>query len=371
MKKVSRLLGAMFACLFLLACSALSSCRQDGTYKALSTSSARGFDLVERNDEKTVFIDAFGQKREIFHGSGKLLPGAYVSPVKRAVCISAPAVPLINALGEIDSVCGVKLPADSWQLPEIRERVESKRIVAVGDGSHEYINPEIMVSLRPDIVYNNIESSGRWLSLLEERNIKILPVFTHKETSLLGQFEWIRLLGEFYNQGNKAGRLFDEKLKSYNELKNRVQGKLPEREHPSVLGAVVYEHRVAVSGGDSVLANTVEDAGGRFLFKDEFLNSESQYIECDPEAFFRKGVDSDVFILTTTKASGIKRIGDITALNDMCRHFKSFKNKNVWCYNLGYWQAVDRPDEVLSDMIAILHPHLMPGHEVRYFDRLP
>jgi iron complex transport system substrate-binding protein len=33
-------------------------------------------------------------------------------------------------------------------------------------------------------------------------------------------------------------------------------------------------------------------------------------------------------------------------------------------------EALGRPDLVLADMIAILHPELMPGHTLRYYEPL-
>jgi iron complex transport system substrate-binding protein len=354
-------------CLLALLCVVLCSCKERGEHPAVSAHYSRGFDIVERSKEKTVFVDSYGNTQEIFH-DGNTVSGidAFVSPVKKAVSISAPSVTLVNAMGKIDSIAGVKLPASAWHIPEVRQRMESGRIALVGDGSHEHINAERIVALNPDIVFNNIESPEKWLSILEERKIRVLPVLTHKEDSLLGQFEWIRLLGEFYNEGEKAGKLFDEKSRFYAELKNKVKN----AKRTSVLCGVVYDRSASVSGGGSVIANTVRDAGGRFLFEKEFRESDSQYIKCDLEAFFSKGLDADVFILTTTKAGGTTRISDITALNDIYARFKSFKNGNVWCYSLDFWQSIDRPDEVLADMIAILHPELMPGYKVRHFDKL-
>ena len=65
--------------------------------------------------------------------------------------------------------------------------------------------------------------------------------------------------------------------------------------------------------------------------------------------------------------------------DDKYRLFKAFKNGNVYNYNKrmnatggsDYWEsAVARPDLLLSDMIKVFHPELLPDYELFYMQKL-
>ena len=60
-------------------------------------------------------------------------------------------------------------------------------------------------------------------------------------------------------------------------------------------------------------------------------------------------------------------------------HFKAVKTKNVYSFStkkgktggiIYYEQAQNRPDLVLKDIVKILHPEVLPNHELFFFERL-
>ncbi len=352
----------------------LNNCGPSGDDKTNSVVRyARGFNIIEQNSRKIVLTDAMNQPftilcRKAESDESSSNDNIIHAPVKKVVSTSATAVSLIKAIGEIDSLVGVKLPQKAWHIKEIKKRMENGTISLIGDGSHDYIDYERVMAIRPDIVFNNTDYPVKWTVLLKDRGILTASVCTHKEDSLLGQFEWVKMLGAFYNESDQVKRIFDERANRYNALKESIAQKATSV--PGVLWGTVVRHRASVPGGASFIANAIKDSGGEYALQKELKNARGGYIPFDLELFYQKGMGADVFVLSSTKASGIKRIEDLVRLNDMFKNFKSVKNKNVWCYQPWLWQSVDKPDEVFKDIAAIVHPGIFPDAEIRYFEKL-
>ena len=351
----------------------LNSCGPSGDDKAEGdVVYARGFNIIKSDSREIVLTDAMNQAFTILCGETDpdeaSSHDAIRAPVKKVVSTSATAVALIRAIGEIDSLAGVKLPQKAWHIKEIRKRMETGTISLIGDGSHDYIDYERVMAIRPDIVFNNMDYPAKWTTLLKDRDIQTASVCTHKEDSLLGQFEWVKMLGAFYNAGDRVKEIFDERANRYNALKERMARKATVV--PGVLWGTVVRHRASVPGGASFVANAIKDSGGEYALQKELKDARGGYIPFDLELFYKKGMDADVFVLSSTKASGIKSIDDLVKLNDMFKNFKSVKNENVWCYQPWLWQSVDKPDEVFKDIVAIVHPDIFPDVEIRYFEKL-
>jgi|GEM_PF-1998913 len=345
-------------------------CTGSKTEKNKGTSCANGFGILSKTKNKTTLIDSMDRKISVYHGktgSKDNMGGGFHSPARKVISISAPAIPLIVELGKTGTIRGLKLPAKSWHFEKIKTMMNAGDIQLVGNGSHSYINHEIILSVQPDLIFTNREFKGQLSNLLHEKNITVASIHTHRENSLMGQFEWIRFIGEFYNDGARAEIIFREKLGRYNKLKNKLSSV---KNRTRVLWGSMVQHRASVPGGASFIANAVKDAGGKYALDIEMSAQTGAYIPLNMEVFYQKGTDSDILVLSSTKASGIKSISDIIKVNPMTRYFKAIKRGNVWCYHPCFWQSIHRPDEILEDIAAMLHPGLFPGHKFRFFEKL-
>lgn len=364
--KDKKVIPFLLLILFLFSCS---PSKNNNTESAVVY--ARGFTVTQKTGSKTIVTDYLKNRFTIIHNAlDQNEPSSYYTiyaPVKSVISTSAPAVSLIGSLGETDSLVGVKLPQKAWHIKEVREKMKAGIIAIVGDGSHEYIDYEQVLTLKLDIIFNNIDYPAKWTAILKKRGVKTASVCTHKEDSLLGQFEWVKMVGAFYNRGYLANTIFNEKADRYNALKESISKDIA---MPKVLWGTVIKHRASVPGGASFIANAIKDSGGDYLLQKELEHSRGGYISCDLELFYTKGIDADVFVLSSTKAGGIKCIEDLIKLNGMFKNFKSVKERNVWCYKPWFWQSVDKPDEIFSDIVAIIHPDMFPDAEIRYFERL-
>ncbi len=328
---------------------------------------ASGFKILDSDDTRTVLKDSLNRTMTVVHGKSKKSEKEFFhSPAGKVISISSPSVPLIVALDETDSLKGVRLPAASWYLKEIKKRMNSGKIKLIGNGSHGYMNFEAIVALNPDLVFTNTEIENRWEVFLSERGIKTVAVLTHLERSLMGQFEWIRFISCFYGREKKASDLFTIKKDLYSKISSEV------RSSPSktkTLWCNIVQHRVSVPGGDSFIANAIADAGGDYVLKNFTSDLRGGYIPLDMELFYETGRSADVMIISATK-SAIGNIDSLIRINPFIQNFISIKNKRVWCYRPCFWQSIHRPDEILKDITAMLHPELHQDHRLTFFEKL-
>ena len=133
------------------------------------------------------------------------------------------------------------------------------------------------------------------------------------------------------------------------------------------LGGVWYE-----PGGNSYMSKLLNDAGAEYLWKqDQSVGS----LKLNYEQIFEKAHDADfwVNVLFWTKLSDVLK-------NDLRNSkFKSFRTKNICNNNASlnkfgfyeYWETgVINCDLVLSDLIKIFHPELLPDYKLKYYKRI-
>ncbi|HCK23371.1 MAG TPA: iron ABC transporter substrate-binding protein, partial [Bacteroides graminisolvens] len=114
------------------------------------------------------------------------------------------------------------------------------------------------------------------------------------------------------------------------------------------------------------------DAGGSYFYANDTTASGSRSSTIE-EALVHFG-QADVWV--GADASSLEELGSIDKKYGL---FKAFKNKQVYNINKrknknggnDYWESgVARPDLLLSDMIRILHPELLPDYETVYMEKL-
>jgi len=128
-----------------------------------------------------------------------------------------------------------------------------------------------------------------------------------------------------------------------------------------------------MSGGRSYPAQLLEDAGANYLWGD---NESRRSLSLDFEAVYEKAHDAEVWI---TMRNEWRSIGDVVAEDERYGKFKSVRTGRVFNANArlnehggnDYWETgVASPHLVLADLIKILHPDLLPEHELIWFHQL-
>ncbi len=93
------------------------------------------------------------------------------------------------------------------------------------------------------------------------------------------------------------------------------------------------------------------------------------------ESVFEKALPADYWLNT----SDARTKADIISVDARFKSLKAFTTDHVYNNNLlmspgggnAYYESgVMEPDIILSDLIAILHPQLLPSHKFKYYCKL-
>ena len=124
--------------------------------------------------------------------------------------------------------------------------------------------------------------------------------------------------------------------------------------------------------GNSWAAQFIKDANGNYLWSD---SKGSGSLVLNLENVLDKGKNADIWI-GPGYFSKMKQLEDAHPLYSQ---FDSFKNGQIYSFAnkkgetggvLYYELAPNRPDIVLKDLIKILHPDLLPDHQLYFFGKL-
>jgi iron complex transport system substrate-binding protein len=185
------------------------------------------------------------------------------------------------------------------------------------------------------------------------------------EASVLGRLEWVKLVGAFLDRDGIAERKFDSLETEYGKVKRLAASA---RSRPKVIGGLSRKGVWTVPGGRSYVAGLLRDAGAEYPFADD---TTSGIRNLGFETVYRAGVDADFWL----NAEWAKSLKDIEDEDERYRDFKAFKAKRVFSNTKrmapngsnDYWESgVVNPHLLLSDLVKVLHPELLPDYRLYY-----
>ena len=170
----------------------------------------------------------------------------------------------------------------------------------------------------------------------------------------------------FVNAEKTANQKYDEIAEKYHATAKRT-AKVKTR--PTVLHGSQYKGVWYIKPNENYAIQFLRDAGGEYVFKD--LHGVASR-KLDTEAVIKQAHDADFWIDGPEKSS----IPQILKADPRLKSLKALDNGNVWDATLradpkhgnDYWQTgVVRPDLVLADLTAILHPELDRDHQFHFY----
>lgn len=290
------------------------------------------------------------------------------TPVKSVICLSTSHIALINfAQGQtsITGISGSSYITDSL----IRLKLENKKICDVGYEAN--LNFEKILDIQPDVVlaYGVEGKIMSQLNKLEELGISSLLIGEYLENHPLGKLEWIKVTGILFNTYSSTIQKFNEIVSNYSSY---TQGTRTIDEKPKVALGLPWKGTWYVSGGNTYIAQLIEDAGGNYLWR----NIESHISHPLPlEKIYEKIQYADYWINTGDANS----INDILQVDARFKHIKALKEGQVYNNNKqintsggnAYWeQGIIEPDVILADLIRIFHPEILPNWNLEYYQPL-
>jgi iron complex transport system substrate-binding protein len=285
-------------------------------------------------------------------------------PIRTVICLSTTHISLLDFLDATDRIVGM---SDTARLvnPKVLAMARAGKIEEVG--RDQTLNEERVLALAPDLIMTvgfTGKNIGSYRTLMES-GIAVLTNSEWMETSVLGRMEWAKLVGAFLDRDGIAERKFDSLETEYGKVKRLAASA---RNRPKVIGGTSRKGVWTVPGGRSYVAGLLRDAGAEYPFADD-TTSGSRNLGF--ETVYRAGLDADFWL----NAGWAESLKDIEDEDKRYRDFKAFKAKRVFNNakrmspngSNDYWESgVVNPHLILSDLVKVLHPELLPDYRLYY-----
>jgi iron complex transport system substrate-binding protein len=289
-------------------------------------------------------------------------------PVSRVICMSTTHIAMIDALNRTETIVGISGP-DYVSNPELRRRIAGGEVKDVG--ADQALDYERIVSLHPDLVmaYGITAEIGGTVKRLEELGIPVVLNGDYLEDEPLGKTEWIRFIAAFYGMERQADSIFTGIAGQYGKYRE-LAGNVPSR--PKVMTGLPWKDVWYVPGGRSFAAAFIRDAGGEYIWND-LDNREA--VPVDLESVYARAAGADFWI----NSGAARSLEDIRRTEARLARFRPFREGSVYNNSArlnptggnDFWESgVMEPQLILADLIRIFHPGLLPGYELRYYERL-
>jgi len=368
-----------FLCFLLIG---LTSChnKQTDQYKISSNESlipefSSGFAIKYFNDYKEVIVKSPWDKDVIFaryylvKNDTIQTPSdgvRIVTPVTKTAVSSSTHFEFLALLGELNQVKGVCSPELIYNS-YIHEQYAAGNIAGLGDAFN--INVEKTLKLQPDILMmSGYKQDDPYAKRVIQAGTPVVYNNEWMENSLLARAEWIKFVAVFYNKEAQADSIFNFVKDQYLLVKSKAQSA---DRHPKIMSGSNFRGTWYMPGGSSFMAQLFADAGGDYYYaKDTTKGS----LPLNVESVLKVFAQTDIWL-----NCNFPTIDALVQADNKHALFKPVVNKQVFNFNKrmlpsganDFWEsAVARPDLLLMDVISILHPGLLPDHQLIYADQL-
>lgn len=347
--------------------------RYEGSYKIVTTSvdAAGGHAAAgSREVHNTYVLLQCGAPAPELTGD---LSGANVIEVPARTVVDGGSVlyASLEELGLADALVGEAEPfvgeTEAPYLPEVAERLATGEVAEIG---YE-VNSEALAEAAPDF-YTNYAGDDSMFAGIEDLGIPSVLYFPYTETPL-GAAEQVKFVSLFFNREARAQQVFDPIEQRYEELHERVQGHVEHLDQlPTVLvGVVGQDGQVRTRQHERFEPQLLREAGAVPVPDEPGGGIGSVSLE----SFLRDGADADFWLDLTFFGSGATKAeyleGDprLDALNPLHdgRVFTRVGRRGADYYLSGAVHA----DLMLADAVSILHPELLPDHELQFLADIP
>lgn len=302
---------------------------------------------------------------------GTKIPDKYqIIPHKPAkvAAISTTHIAFLEVLNELNRV---KAVSDKQYIysRKFRKLDSIKAVKAVGFDTNLNIEKLLQLGIKVVFLYgisNEIEPLRKRLIRAE-----IVPVMIgeYMEQHPLGKAEWIKVFGAIFDKTRTARNYFDSVSTVYRRLSGFTDSI---NRRPSVFTGLPWNDTWHTPGGNTYTAKLINDAGGQYVFHKDTSSINYQY---DTEIVYERAGDAGYWINPGT-ANALK---EISGTDPRMKLFKAYKHKKVFNNNRrklpgggsDYMESgVVKPHLILKDLIHILHPRLLPDHQLYFYQKL-
>lgn len=284
-------------------------------------------------------------------------------PVSSVICMTSLQLSNFIKLGATDAVKGITSTRHLFN-EEMNSRLEDGRTHKIGiEGNFDN---EVIMGINPELILISPFKRGGY-EALKSTGITLVPHLGYKETTPLGQAEWIKFVGLLLGQEDSANEIFAGIEKRYLDLVRLAADAQP---RPVVFSGELQGGNWYAVGGDSFLARIFKDAGGDYFMKDD---THSGGVTKDFEEVYSQAANADYWRIVNSYQGTFTY--DVLAKDDTrYTDFKAFREHGIIYCNMRekpfYESMPMEPELVLSDFIKVFHPELLPDYQPHYYELL-
>lgn len=285
------------------------------------------------------------------------------TPVEKVICMTTLQLSSFIKLDALDLIIG--MPSTHYLFNEqMKQRIEDGKTARIGiEGNFDN---ELILSLNPDLILVSPFKRGGYESI-KDLDVPLVSFLGYKETTPLGQAEWIKFTAMLLGMEDKANTMFNAIEKRYNELLALTTSVT---QKPVILSGEMRSGNWYVVGGKSYLAQQFRDAGAEYFLKN---NDETGGMNMDFESVYAQGANADYWRLLVSH-TGDYSYDALKQSDARYADFKAFKEKKVVYCNLRqkpfYENTPVEPEVVLADLIKAFYPDLLPDYKPVYYEML-
>ncbi|MDR1755497.1 MAG: ABC transporter substrate-binding protein [Culturomica sp.] len=335
---------------------------------------AKGFTVRDSARYKLVDItDPSGESDVVYkyalleRGSDrKGIPSGYEiieTPVRSVICMTTLQISNFIKLNATDRIVGMTSTRFLFN-EQLRKQLKEQKTKRVGKEGE--FDTEMILALDPDIILVSPFKRGGY-DAVRSLDIPLISFLGYKESSPLGQAEWIKFTAMLLGLEEQSIKQFEAIEKRYLELKALTASV---RERPTVLSGELHSGNWYVVGGNSYLAQLFRDAGADYFMKND---DESGGFYLDFETVYAQGAHADYWRMLNNY-DGAFSYEALKQSDARYADFRAFKEKKLVYCNLKqkpfYENTPVEPEVVLADLIRIFHPGLLSEHTPVYYDLL-
>ncbi len=340
-----------------------------------SATYAQGFSIENTDKYKEITVFSPWKKNEVYAkyylvtDESTEVPSDGVkvkTPIKNIAVASVTYLEFLSLLDEIQSITGVCTPKLVYNK-DVQNRFEAGKITDLGDPFS--INVEKTMILKPNALmmsgYNQADANAQ---RIQQAGIPVIYNNEWMETSLLGRAEWIKFVGAFFDKDEQADSIFNEIETRYNKMKTKaaqVQNK------PKIMAGSNFRGTWYMPAGRSFMSELFKDAGGDYFYASDTTTGS---LPLNVETALKNFSDTDIWL-----NCNFVTLDELVKADSKHALFRPVKENSVYNFNKrllpstanDFWEsAVARPDLLLGDVIAILHPEILPEWELVYASQL-
>jgi iron complex transport system substrate-binding protein len=250
-------------------------------------------------------------------------------------------------------------------LPNISTKYAAGDLGNIGEYGSGW---EATLNVEPDllIAYDNRET------IEEARSLGVPYVFFSPfSEGPLGSAEQLKFVSLFFNVEARANELFTPIAEEYLRLRDLAQAQ-PEK--PTVLlGNINSQGAFNTRPYNRIESILIEDAGGRRILDEAIFDYSGFFPSVSLEIALELGSEAEYWF-SMAYLPAEETAADFIATDPLNGEFQALNTGNMF-HRFGrdedYFRTpAIRVDELLADMVSILHPELLPDHDVVHLDRV-